>query len=244
MPENDGRDTGAHARGDGLDDNVIRFPRDWFGPIEELAPIGPRAIAASAAAGDPPLVADEHRREPTADDFWGEGSAEAQLLVPAPVTVELESRKHRRLVPVLSRGRAAAVLALAAVLAVVAAAGLPHSGRAGARWKGSLAAAAAVHDRLPGRAQAVVLTSRPDRSRHRTRTVHRPAHAGSGGRVSSGPARAVEVVNHESSPSTSAVVSSSSSSGGTPIATDSRAASTPQAGPVGPGAAFGPGQIG
>ncbi len=43
--------------------NVVHFPRDWFGPPEELVPFGPRASNES-----PPLPV-------RAEDFWGEESA-------------------------------------------------------------------------------------------------------------------------------------------------------------------------
>ncbi len=46
-------------------DNVVRLPRDWLGPREELIPFGPAAYAAE----------DEGRGDtgnaPTAHDFWG-----------------------------------------------------------------------------------------------------------------------------------------------------------------------------
>jgi len=53
---------------------ILRFPRDWFGPPEELVPFGPRAIVTSETSpGDAPPKADE--RPHRADAFWTEESA-------------------------------------------------------------------------------------------------------------------------------------------------------------------------
>jgi hypothetical protein len=68
-------DTGALTRNE---ENVIRLPRDWLGPPEELVPIGPAARARAAQreldAGTPP----------TADAFWSEDSAALHDAVQAP----------------------------------------------------------------------------------------------------------------------------------------------------------------
>jgi hypothetical protein len=64
-------------------DNVVRFPREWLGPREELVPFGPtteppvdRADPADSAANN-------------AADFWGEDSANLQGVVESP-TGELD----------------------------------------------------------------------------------------------------------------------------------------------------------
>lgn len=64
---------GRHTNGgEGLlDDNVVRLPRDWLGPRDELIPFGPSS--------------DKSAAPPTADDFWGEGSALVQDALSAPV---------------------------------------------------------------------------------------------------------------------------------------------------------------
>lgn len=64
---------GASRKGE----NVIRLPREWLGPPEELVPIGPaaRARAERAAADAMP---------PTADAFWSEDSAALHDAVQAP----------------------------------------------------------------------------------------------------------------------------------------------------------------
>ncbi len=64
---------GPHAEQEQVGrDNVIRLPRDWLGPREELVPFGPRA--------------DEGAPPPSAADFWGEGSAAVQDALQVPVT--------------------------------------------------------------------------------------------------------------------------------------------------------------
>ena len=67
-------DTGALTH----EENVIRLPRDWLGPPEELVPIGPAARARAAQreldGGTPP----------TADAFWSEDSAALHDAVQAP----------------------------------------------------------------------------------------------------------------------------------------------------------------
>jgi hypothetical protein len=60
--------------GNDSDDNVVKFPRDWLGPREELVPFGPSAGTA------PPD--DELPR--SADDFWGEQSSAVHDAVRAP----------------------------------------------------------------------------------------------------------------------------------------------------------------
>jgi len=68
-------DAGGATRNE---ENVIRLPRDWLGPPEELVPIGPAARARAAqleADGAPP---------PAADAFWSEDSAALHDAVQAP----------------------------------------------------------------------------------------------------------------------------------------------------------------
>ena len=60
------------------EENVIRLPRDWLGPPEELVPIGP-AARARAAQRDA-----EEGLPPTADAFWSEDSAALHDAVQAP----------------------------------------------------------------------------------------------------------------------------------------------------------------
>jgi hypothetical protein len=62
------------------EENVIRLPRDWLGPPEELVPIG-RAARARATQHDL-----DHGMPPAADAFWSEDSAALHDAVQAPST--------------------------------------------------------------------------------------------------------------------------------------------------------------
>ena len=77
METGDGRteDSGGLTRNE---ENVIRLPRDWLGPPEELVPIGPAARARAAQRGI------ENGTPPTADAFWSEDSAALHDAVQAP----------------------------------------------------------------------------------------------------------------------------------------------------------------
>ena len=79
--------------------NVVRLPREWLGPPEELIPFGPSAGATAEERSEPP------RQEAAGPfpDFWGEESAvlqgviEAQAepdVVQTPEAVEGSSRAH------------------------------------------------------------------------------------------------------------------------------------------------------
>jgi hypothetical protein len=59
--------------GDGRD-NVIRFPRDWFGSKDDLIPIGSAADRLDAEAARAAVPAREETSALNADDFWGEGA--------------------------------------------------------------------------------------------------------------------------------------------------------------------------
>ena len=98
--ESDGRT--EDGREDGQSADVLHFPRDWFGPPEELVPFGPRAHAADelelrrrgpvglrpaevlgGALEDPPQTGNLDEA-PAPDDFWGEHSAQIQGAVEGP----------------------------------------------------------------------------------------------------------------------------------------------------------------
>jgi hypothetical protein len=66
------------------EENVIRLPRDWLGPPEELVPIGP---AARARAAQREL---EDGMPPAADAFWSEDAAALHDAVQAPPDVTPE----------------------------------------------------------------------------------------------------------------------------------------------------------
>jgi hypothetical protein len=73
----DGRteDIGGLTRNE---ENVIRLPRDWLGPPEELVPIGPAARARAAQRDR------DDGMPPAADAFWSEDSAALHDAVQAP----------------------------------------------------------------------------------------------------------------------------------------------------------------
>ncbi len=161
-----------------LDDNVVRLPRDWLGPREELIPVGRSA--------DGPI---DEGASPSADAFWGESSASIQDALPA-----LPDAAHMRDRPmVLARAselvrrhaRIVSALAAAAVLAAVAVFGTGgHSSRhrtagaAGGEVMSSPFADAAPHVTSASRALVLdrALVHRAT-GRHRPRLgVHRSHH--------------------------------------------------------------------
>jgi hypothetical protein len=95
--------------------NVVRLPRDWLGPREELVPFGPSA----SSEGTEELP-------PSAEDFWGERSAAIHdaLEAPAdisgaPVGVQARRRFDRKPRPVALGVLAIAFLAALAVVSTV-----------------------------------------------------------------------------------------------------------------------------
>ena len=122
-------------------ENVVRLPRDWLGPREELVPIGSRADALDHSDDDAtsPLP-------PAASSFWDEDSGSVQAAMQAPAG-EWQSPQRRarrgpargqssvariprlrwlRIGPLASRGRTRLALGLlaACVIAVLAVIGL------------------------------------------------------------------------------------------------------------------------
>ena len=70
--------------------NVVRLPRDWLGPREDLIPFGAGAHraavdddAGAGATNDPPFTA-----PPSANDFWGEHSEALHDAVQGPATID------------------------------------------------------------------------------------------------------------------------------------------------------------
>jgi hypothetical protein len=70
--ETDGRQAKPGGRGIEGEDNVVRLPRDWLGPREDLIPFGPSAEAHDETLATPPST----------HDFWGEGAADPWELEP------------------------------------------------------------------------------------------------------------------------------------------------------------------
>jgi hypothetical protein len=75
--ETDGRQEDEGRDGRDPESNVVLFPRDWFGPKDELVPFGPRASQASVVDLEPPAPV-------RPDDFWGEGSAAIHDVLQGP----------------------------------------------------------------------------------------------------------------------------------------------------------------
>jgi hypothetical protein len=75
-------DSRKTTEGDGNErttENVVRLPRDWLGPREELIPIGSRAHGAETPDDVPP-----ESLPPTAASFWDEDSGSLQAPMQAP----------------------------------------------------------------------------------------------------------------------------------------------------------------
>lgn len=81
------RRSDQNAEGPGDTDNVVRFPRDWFGPIDELVPFGP-------SAPDPHSDLDP-------DAFWGEDAETIHDVVAVREVNEPRARYRPRAVHVL-----------------------------------------------------------------------------------------------------------------------------------------------
>jgi hypothetical protein len=86
--ESDGRDHDVASATHEPTAQVVQLPRDWFGPREELVPIGGRAQVASergtaGAETGQQATPDQRARAPLAVDFWG-GVTAVEDLVPFP----------------------------------------------------------------------------------------------------------------------------------------------------------------
>jgi hypothetical protein len=67
------------GKGEKAPENVVRFPRDWVGPLEDLVPIGSRARAEEQDdAHDVPAAPS------AADDFWSESSSAVHEAIQGP----------------------------------------------------------------------------------------------------------------------------------------------------------------
>jgi hypothetical protein len=153
--------------GDGTD-NVVRFPRNWIGPLEDLVPFGPAADRAAGAdalrlAADPQAAPDAPAL--SADAFWGEdaGSIHAVLQPPragpgAPRVAAGPAASGVAVGPGVPGVAAAAIAPAAAAAAAPAAAGAaprsePTAARHATPWLG-----AALARRAPNRTASAVLT--------------------------------------------------------------------------------------
>lgn len=87
----EGRETDVRETGPQSQANVVRLPRDWLGPREELVPFGPRVAsldaetAPPADSGEAALSSDNgEAAPPSAEDFWGERAAAIHDALQAP----------------------------------------------------------------------------------------------------------------------------------------------------------------
>ena len=91
--DRDGGETEEGVEGTATESNVVRLPRDWLGPREELIPFGPRARQSSPASRDAssasalsesPGATEASSIAPSASDFWGEHSADMHHALQGP----------------------------------------------------------------------------------------------------------------------------------------------------------------
>jgi hypothetical protein len=90
--ETDGRDT--NRTGSSGVDNVVPFPRDWIGPLDDLVPIG---TSAEGGTED-----EEIAGAFAADAFWSEGSASLHQVIEAPAQPGAAEEASRDQSPVLA----------------------------------------------------------------------------------------------------------------------------------------------
>jgi len=254
------------ACGERPEANVVRLPRDWLGPRDELVPIG-----ASARPVEP------DRRDglpPTADDFWSEQSASVHGAIQGP-GLQREPTAHARPEahpqPVAhrrpDRNRSFYVGGFAIVAAAVVsitAADLVGAGGGSSTPPRPLHSAGHV----PAKVAAAPTTAHGNGSIHVGSSRHtrlRPTGIPRGERVSSHQSRnrthrkrvtrahtdATQPVHY--SPPASAPTYTGPSTAGTPAtsgaSSDSSSSAPPPTtnppnGPIGPGAPFAPGQLG
>jgi hypothetical protein len=81
-------------------ENVVRLPRDWLGPREELVPIGSRARAVDASDQDPTEAI-----LPNAASFWGEDSGSLQSPMQPPADAWPPAPTERQVPPPRTRRR-------------------------------------------------------------------------------------------------------------------------------------------
>jgi hypothetical protein len=160
------------VRGDGSPqqqghDNVVRLPRQWLGPPEELVPFGPSAADGTAGSAPAGVRLD-------GADFWGEDSAALQAVVETPAEDD-GLRASGRVVSVSrARGVAAAVVALALALVVIGSV-LGRSG--GTRGQATKISVARLSNGSPVERRVPAAEMSSKRSLFARRAVHRRASA-------------------------------------------------------------------
>jgi hypothetical protein len=111
--DKEGPQNGGNEEGSPPSSNVVRLPRDWLGPRDELIPLGPLDEGQTDVHRDSDSGSTSAPSPPSAEDFWGEGSAEVQdaLQRPAVRAVPLDTgagarpgpNRVRRRIPRLRR---------------------------------------------------------------------------------------------------------------------------------------------
>jgi hypothetical protein len=92
--ESDGPTTEAGGGEARAQANVVPFPGDWFGPRQELVPIGKRAYSESEQRHEDDELAElAVAAPPRPDAFWGEDSAEIHAVMPRPDDDERRGRR-------------------------------------------------------------------------------------------------------------------------------------------------------
>ena len=245
-------------------DNVVHFPRDWFGPTEDLVPIGPRASQAGLADPEPPAPV-------RPDDFWGEDAASIHDVLevavpPREETLVLEVTRPPVLPapprPVPGRRRIGVVAGLAVVAVACCLIGFMRLGASGG--SGSLRAslgserggallklpAAVIDPVVAGSKSRAAATKRAAVVRHRAVALHRRAAARAATASGSGAAGSTQAgpSSSQSAPAYSTPVSTAATSSGGGASASGGGGSSGSggsgAGPQGPGAPFGPGHLG
>ncbi len=195
--DTDGRQTEPGGRESLADNNVVRLPRDWLGPRDELIPFGP-------SASEPEAGNDGRTGVPTtADAFWGESSGLLQDAMPAPPDAWPARPPTRRAdARAAVRGRAgmismlgAAAVIVGITLALVLAGTGAHSSGVRRLVASSAARPSAVTDSAAqaGRADSVRALARPHRGPARSATFLRRSQRVAGRRAARGGSSRLEV---------------------------------------------------
>jgi hypothetical protein len=226
-------------------ENVVRLPREWLGPREELVPFGP---SARAAGGDSD---DSRRHEPAgpAPDFWGEGSAVLQDAIETPAEADVVSEaveEPRQKRPALRQRAGTGArrwqtrVVAAAALVVCAVAGTVMLASEGPQPAARIGSADPFVGSLP-RAVAVAQTSLTQAGTTLTRATRRVAAARPHSAHQQAPAVSTRPAAVESAPAaagneTSQTVAEGSSAPRTESATPSQPHYSPPAEPAQPAA--------
>lgn len=237
--------------------NVVRLPREWLGPPEELVPFGPSARARASDRPEP----DAQEPAASSPDFWSEESAVLQDVIEAPAdpdvvqtteAVEEPSATHarhhaearpRRLPRPLSRHRrvrelAGVVLALCAIAGavVIASQGAGPAARI-SRFSSGADSVGGSLPRVVALAQASLAgaeTNLTRATRHPTAPRRHPGHQEKS--AVSGPSTTEASAPAAAENGTSQAVGSGSSPQATQSATPSQSQNSPPAGPAQPAA--------